>query len=106
MNKIKEWAFNFLLKKYALGWLVAGWKKASGWRTVIAGVLAVMVFIGQALGYVPEALAEELYKVISSIAAVSFLEKLRKYEKQAAAAAEMVKAEAAKAPEAPTTEPK
>ena len=96
MEKIKNMVINFLLKKYALGWLVKGYRAASGWRTVAAGVLAAAVFVGQVLGYIPENLADELYKIIGSIATVTFLEKMRKYQKAAESVVGMVKEEAAK----------
>jgi hypothetical protein len=98
MNKIKDWVVGLLVKKYALGWLVKSYRAASGWRTGIAIGLSLIVFAAQAFGYIPESLANEIYKVLGSAGAVTFLEKLRKYQKVAEKAAGAIKEEAAKAP--------
>ena len=98
MNKIKSWAVNFLLKKYALGWLVKGYRQAAGWRTGIAAVLAILVFLGQMFGYLTPELAESLYKVIATIGSITFIEKLKRYQKTAEGLVTVVKEEAHKAP--------
>lgn len=98
MDKIKTWAVNFLLKKYALGYLVKGYRAAAGWRTTVAIVLAAAVFAGQVFGYLSPELADELYKVIGTIGSITFIEKLKRYQKTAEGLVTIVKTEAEKAP--------
>jgi hypothetical protein len=104
MNKIKDWAVNFLLKKYALGYLVKGYRAAAGWRTTLAMVLAAAVWLGQVFGYLTPELADSLYKVIGTIGSITFIEKLKRYQKTAEGLVTVVKAEAEKA-EAPVEPP-
>jgi hypothetical protein len=105
MNKIKDWAVNFLLKKYALGWLVKGYRTAAGWRTTIAIVLAAAVWVGQLLGYLSPEMADQLYKIIGTIGSITFIEKLKRYQKTAEGLVTVVKTEAEK-PVEPPSEPK
>jgi len=102
MNKIKDWVVSLLLKKYALGWLVKGYRQVAGWRTAIAAFLAILVFGGQLMGYLPPELADQLYKIISTIGAITFVEKLKRYQKTAEGLVTVVKEEARK----PSEEPK
>ena len=104
MNKIKDWAMNFLLKKYALGYLVKGYRAAAGWRTSIAVVLAAAVWVGQVLGYLTPEMADSLYKVIGTIGSIAFIEKLKRYQKAAEGLVTVVREEAQKP--LPPSEPK
>lgn len=101
MNKIKDYVVSFLLKKYALGWLVKGYRQAAGWRTTLAMVLGGLVWLGQVFGYLTPEMADSLYKVIATIGSITFIEKLKRYQKTAEGLVTIVKTEAAKTPEAP-----
>jgi hypothetical protein len=96
MNKIKSWAINFLLKKYALGYLVKGYRAAAGQRTNIAIALGALVWGAQVLGLIPAELADQLYKIIGTIGSITFIEKLKRYQKTAEGLVTVVKEEAAK----------
>lgn len=99
MNKIKTWAINFLLKKYALGYLVKGYRAAAGHRTNIAIVLGALVWVGQLFGVITPELADQLYKIIGTIGSITFIEKLKRYQKTAEGLVTAVKEEAAKGEE-------
>ncbi len=91
MTKIKDYLLGVLVKKYALGWLVAGYRKAEGYKTVLAIVAAVVVFLAQVFGYIPAESAEGLYKIIGAFGATTFIEKLKRYQKMAEKLAGAVK---------------
>ena len=97
MNKIKDYVVSFLLKKYALGWLVKGYRTAAGWRTTLAMVLGAVVWLGQVFGYLTPEMADSLYKVIATIGSITFIEKLKRYQKTAEGLVTIVKTEAQKA---------
>ena len=105
MNKIKDWVVSLLLKKYALGWLVKGYRTAAGWRTTAAIVLAAIVWLGQLFGYLSPEMADSLYKIIGTIGSITFIEKLKRYQKTAEGLVTVVKTEAEKPVEL-TAEPK
>ena len=96
MSKIKDWVLGVLVKKYALGPVVAGYKKLEGYKTALAIVGMALVFGAQVFGFIPETLANELYKILSAIGGVAFLEKLKRYQSVAEKLAGEVKKEAEK----------
>jgi len=96
MGKIKDWVLGVLVKKYALGPVVAGYKKLEGYKTVLAMIGMGLVFGAQVFGFIPAPLADELYKVLGAIGGVAFLEKLKRYQPVAEKLANEVKKEAEK----------
>lgn len=96
MSKIKDWMLGVLAKKYALGWLVTGYRKATGYKTGVAVALCGLVFVAQIFGFIPEQMADELYKILGAVGSVTFIEKLKRYQKVGENLANAVKEEAQK----------
>ena len=96
MNKIREWVLNFLVKKYALGYLVKGYRAAEGWKTYLAMAACVIVFTANVFGYIPDGLADSLYSVIGTFGVTAFIEKLKRFQKTAESVATTIREEAKK----------
>jgi len=103
IDKLKSMVLNVLVKKYALGALVSGYKRLEGYKTVLALVCLVAVYLANAFGYIPDELAKQLYAYLSPVAGVTFFEKLVRYQAQAKAVANTIKEEAAKVTPAEVT---
>jgi hypothetical protein len=97
-GKIQTWVLGILVNKYALGWLVKGYRQAAGYRTGLAIAAAVIVFVAQVFGYIPAESADGLYKILGAFGATAFIEKLKRYQKAAEKVAEAVKEKAAEVP--------
>ncbi|MCK5357338.1 MAG: hypothetical protein KAJ48_02990 [Elusimicrobiales bacterium] len=80
MKKIKAFIFNFIAKKYLAGGMAKIYKKFEGNKTQISIGLCVLVGIAQFLGYIPEAIAQELYKIIGTAGTVSLLDKVKRHQ--------------------------
>lgn len=80
MENMKLLVFRFLLKKYALGYLVKGWEKAKGYKTIIFTVLMALTYAGEQFGYLPKDLADKLYVLFSGGTGFSFMQKLQRYQ--------------------------
>lgn len=83
MENLKNKIVSFLLKKYALGYLVKAWSSVKGYKTQIFAALSVLTWIGEVTGHIPKETAGQLYTAFGSGAGFSFIQKLQRYTDQA-----------------------
>jgi len=91
MEKLKAAILNFLLKKYALGYLTQGWGKLRGYKTQVFSVLAFLTWVGEVTGQIPKELSGQLYTIFGSGAGFAFLQKLQRVQPQVEALVEEIK---------------
>ena len=82
MDKIKLFLIKMVAKKYLVGGLATLYKKFEGNKTQISVVLCALVGIAQSLGYIPDYIATEIYKIIGTGGTLALLEKVNRYEKE------------------------
>ena len=80
MENLKLKIIQFLLNKYALGYLVKGWSAIKGYKTQIFGVICVLVYVGETTGQIPHDLAEQLYALFGGLGGMAFMQKLQRYQ--------------------------
>ena len=66
MNVIKERLIKFVVKKWVLGWIADGFKKADGWKTYIAGGISLVLFVSRLAGWVPPEIADQFDLVLAT----------------------------------------
>ena len=94
MQKIKDMVVAFFAKKYALGWLVSGYRALEGKKTQLAIVLMAVTWLLEVFGIIPKELAAQIYGVLGPIGGMTFLEKLKRFQGSAERVANSVKREA------------
>lgn len=80
MDKIKNMILSFILKKYALGYLVDAYSKIKGYKTQLFTAICIGVYIGETLGQIPHELAEQLYTLFGGLGGMAFIQKLQRYQ--------------------------
>lgn len=80
IEKLKGWAINFLLKKYALGYLVKGYEKITGYKTQIATGLWVLIWLAERLGYVDPAFGNQIRTGLEVAGGMAFMQKLKRHQ--------------------------
>lgn len=79
MERIKLAIVKFLVKKYALGYILLAYKKCYGYKTQIITVLMVATYVAKEFFGLDPKLADQLYLWLGGSVTITGLEKFKKY---------------------------
>lgn len=78
--KLSAPVIKFMVKKYAMGWLIDLWKTLDGKRTQTSALLAGLVLSAGFMGLIEMERAWDLAAAVGGAGAFAFLEKLRRHK--------------------------
>jgi hypothetical protein len=69
-------------KKYLLGGAVEIYKALTGYRTQIATVLTVIVYVAKILGWIPHNISDPLIALLTGAGGITMAEKLQRWDNE------------------------
>lgn len=77
---IKDLLWKLLGKKYLLGGVIEIYRAITGYKTQIAGVLLVLVYVAKFTGFITPDLADQLVLLLSGAGGVTLAQKLKRWD--------------------------